>query len=379
MSDEAPDPYRTTAVRMAEAATAWLDSLPAPARALAVRPFESADRTAWYYTPTARQGLALAAMDGNQQRLAMRLLATGLSRGGYATAATIIGTENILDLFENFRSGPYPGLAHPSRWRDPQRYIFAVFGAPSDPTWGWRIGGHHVALHYVITDGRLATPTPCFFGADPAEAPGVGSVLFRPLAGEEDLGRELLYLLNPEQRKQAIISPRAPFDIVQSNRPRIEDGVLPKELGQIFSVPQPDASGAAFARMRERLEAEFTPDDYEAHRYSVTPKGLPGRDMNAGQRDALAALIHQYVDRMPDELAAAEIARLEALGLDQVHFAWAGGAERKQAHYYRLQGPRFLVEYDNVQNGANHIHAVWRDPEGDFGYDVLAAHYAAAH
>ena len=379
MTTGIPDPYRTTAEQMAEVATAWLDSLTPDQRLIGTRSFDDADRTAWYYTPTRREGLALAGMDGVQQRLAHRLIASGLSRGGYATASTIIGTENILDMNEGWRGGPYPGVPHPSRWRDPQRYYVTLFGTPGDARWGWRVGGHHIAFSYAIVDGRLATPTPAFFGADPAEAPGVGAMVFRPLAAEEDLGRELLHLLDAGQRERAVISSRAPFDLVQSNRPRIEDGVLPKSLGAIFSVDQGEASNSAFERMRSRVEADFTDADREAHRYSLVPKGLAAAQMTGGQRDALLTLIRQYIERMPDELAAAELARIEVLGIDGIHFAWAGGLERRQPHYYRLQGPRFLVEYDNVQNGANHVHAVWRDPEGDFGYDVLAAHYAAAH
>ena len=367
------------ATTMADHATDFLASLDDRQLAKARLPLsDEAELSTWYYTPTVRRGLPLNEMTGRQQRLAHQLLASGLSKHGYATAATIIGLDNVLDAIEGWRNGPYPGGDAETRGRDPGMYFFTVFGDPASGTWAWRVGGHHVSVHRTIVDGRLVASTPIFFGADPADHEAMGGVLVRPLAGEEDRGRALVHMLDDAQRTAAVISPRAPFDIVQSNRPSIEDGALPFGLGDIFSVRRP-ALDNAFARMRAGIEQDFTPADHEAHRYDAAhPKGLRAGSMSPPQRDALADLVALYIDRLPDEAAEAESAQLRA-SFEDLHFAWAGSLERHQPHYYRIQGPRFLVEYDNVQNNANHIHAVWRDPVGDFGRDILAHHHATAH
>lgn len=346
-----PHATRVLVERMAEAATDWLASLAADQRRKAAYDFPANDeRTIWYYTPTEQGGLPLVEMDPVQQRLAHRLVATGLSAPGYVAAATIMGLENVLDAVEGWRS-TFHGRAVPHRGRDPLLYFVSVFGQPGSASWGWRLGGHHISLHYAIVDGRIASPTPLFFGANPAESHLVGPGLLRPLAGEEDLGRELLRALDAEQLAAAVLAPVAPADIVQANRSTVEPGALPR-----------------------------SPDEYQAAlRYEPTPKGLAATRMTAGQRDVLAAVIRQYVDRLPEEIADLHRARVTGPALEAMHFAWAGGREHGQPHYYRIQGPRLLIEYDNTQNDANHIHAVWRDPEGDFGEDLLAEHYRHAH
>jgi hypothetical protein len=131
--------------------------------------------------------------------------------------------------------------------------------------------------------------------------------------------------------------------------------------------------------MQAEVERDFTPADFEAHRFDInTPKGIHAATLSESQRDGFRELLRVYIERLDDDTAAAEWSRV-APSLGELHFAWAGGLERKQPHYYRIQGPRLLIEYDNVQNNANHIHAVWRDPEGDFGRDILAEHHALAH
>lgn len=225
----------------------------------------------------------------------------------------------------------------------------------------------------------MIAPTPVFFGANPAASP-LGMGLLRPLAGEEDLARELLHSLDTAQRAVAVISKAAPFDIVQSNRPRVEDGAQPEWISRVFNGLPDDATAERLTVMQNALDSgqAMTDADREAARYSLAPKGLPASALSAAQRVILEALLREYTERLPEPLAEAERARLFGI-LPELHFAWAGGLERKQPHYYRLQGPRVLIEYDCVQNDANHSHTVWRDPEGDFGRDLLAEHYAAAH
>ena len=367
-----------TADGMAQAAIAFLATLGPEQRGRALRPLDDeAERRHWNYAPMAREGLPLLAMTPLQQQAAHRLAASGLSRSGYVTAATIMGLENILDAREQWEGGRLGVDVGSERWRDPLIYFVTIFGEPGAELWGWRFEGHHVSLHFTIAGGEVISPNPTFFGANPAEAEFGGAGRLRPLAGEEDLGRELLLTLDEGQRAAAVISAAAPPDVVQSNRPQVEDGVLPIPTSQLMGLPSDDV-------WEERARAEraglgFGPTEEAALRYSSTPKGLAGAAMSDAQRDLLGTLVAQYLDRLPDDLADTQAEGVAARGLEAMHFAWAGGAQPGEPHYYRLQGPRFLVEYDCTQNGANHIHAVWRDPEGDFGEDLLARHYAEHH
>lgn len=359
------------AQRMGEAAVTFLASLTPEQRAQATFPFtDQEERTRWFYTPNPRNGLPLAAMDRDQQRLAHQLVATGLSRAGYVTASTIIGLEATLDYLE--------GWKRPGRGRDPLLYYVSIFGEPSDRgAWGWRFEGHHISLNYTIAGGRIVAPTPTFFGSNPAEVPLGGTSVLRPLAGVEDLARELVQALGDEQRATAILAPVAPPDIVTGNRPHVVEDALP--------LPTPVLSGAPLTEdLQRETEAQWramglAPEHLEAIAYSSTPRGLAAERMSAAQREILEALIREYVNRMPEELAEIELNRLTQAGIEGIHFAWAGGIEPRQPHYYRLQGPRFLVEYDKTQNNANHTHSVWRDPDDDFGARLLARHYAASH
>ena len=366
--------------RMTEAATNWLASLSSDQRRKAVFPFPEDDqRTLWYYTPTEQGGLPIVEMDPIQQRLAHRLIATGLSGPGYVTVATIMGLENVLDAREGWKAF-YPGRATPNRGRDPLLYFVSIFGEPGAEHWGWRLGGHHISVSHTIVDGLIASPTPLFFGANPAESRFVGPGRLRPLAGEEDLGRELLHALNTDQKQLALLTEIAPTDIVQSNRPQVEVGALPKSATRLFGRTVPNSDVNAFLQTDGNDDGrELVEPHHEAVRYEQTPKGVPATGLSIGQREILIALLRQYVDRLPEELAEIHRTRLTSQVLDAIHFAWAGGSEPGDKHYYRLQGPRLLIEYDNTQNDANHIHAVWRDPEGDFGVDVLAEHYRHAH
>ncbi len=367
------------AQRMTDAATAWLDRLDGEQRAAAQFPWPSEEeRRRWYYTPTDHGGLALAGMRAAQQSLAMQLLAAGMSRAGFVTASTIIGLENVLDQAGGWNVG-----WERERGRDPQLYWLRVFGEPGmDRPWSWRFGGHHVSVQYLILDGTVQAGTPCFLGADPAESPLLGGHLLRPLGAAEDLARDLVRSLDDAQAGRAVISPAAPVDIVGGNRSEIRDGDR--------LIPLPDVWRGEFRdpRLRERLaaahdEAErkagFGPEHHEAVALTTVPKGVPGADLTAGQQEMLRALLDVFIGRIPEELAEREAAKFAGDRIGGVHFAWAGGVERGQPHYYRLQGPRLLAEYDNTQRDVNHVHTVWRDPGGDFGADVLARHLAAAH
>jgi hypothetical protein len=356
---------------MGEAANNFLASLAADQRAKANIAFaDHEERTRWHYTPIARRGLPFNEMDRQQQRLAQQLVMTGLSRAGWVTAATIMGLETLLDGLEGWRTAVW--------WRDVQLYHVSIFDAPHDAQpWGWRFEGHHISLNYTIAGGQIIAPTPTFFGANPAEAPLIGAQTLRPLAGIEDLARELMHALADDQRAKALLTPVAPPDLVMLNRPYVVENALPWPTA---GIEDPEAVAAQFPSM-ERFcrERGVTLEDLEKVRYKATPNGVAAAEMKPAQREILQALIDDHIRRMPDELAEIELRKLHERGIDGIHFAWAGGIERRQPHYYRLHGPRFLVEYDNTQNNANHIHSVWRDPQDDFGADLLAHHYATSH
>ncbi|MET7999298.1 DUF3500 domain-containing protein [Amycolatopsis sp. NPDC005232] len=370
---------RGPAQRMVDAANAWLGSLDDRQRAAALVPWPSEEeRHRWYYTPTDHGGLTLQRMRPAQQSLALQLLATGLSHPGYVTAATIMGLENVLDQVEGWQVG-----WGRERGRDPQLYWLQIFG---DPTavgpWSWRFGGHHVSVQHLVLDCEVQASSPAFLGADPAESPLLGGHLLRPLGAAEDLARDLVRSLDDAQTDRALISPAAPVDIVGGNRPHIEDGDLLMPLPDVwrgrFTDPELARRVEAMHRGAEE-KAGFMAEHHEAVRLTRAPKGLAAIDLTGDQQQQLRALLNVFLGRIPDELAEREARKFADDRLHAVHFAWAGGVERGQPHYYRLQGPRLLAEYDNTQRDVNHIHTVWRDPEGDFGDDVLARHLAAFH
>lgn len=368
---------RAWADRMAAAAVELLDALDGDQRSAATWPFPAQDeRTAWFYTPTDHHGLALADLTAPQQQRTHRLVASGLSTAGYVTAAVIIGLENVLDHVEGWRAD-----FGRERGRDPQLYWVAVFGSPGPGrSWGWRFGGHHVSLNFTIVDGEVAGTTPLFFGADPASMPLLGPHPHRPLAGAEDLGRELVRSLAEPQLTAALLSPVAPSDIVTGNRPQVADGdgVLPLPL--VFRQPlaEPTVTLMRDAQANADELSGITADQLAALTFRTQPKGVAVDGFSREQRELLLALLDVYLHRLPDDVADEEHARVVA-GLDSLRFAWAGSTEPGRPHYYRLQGADLLVEYDNTQRDVNHVHTVWRDLRTDFGGDALADHYATAH
>ncbi len=314
-----------------------------------------AERTFWDYTPRARRGLSLRDMDRPQQQIVTRLLKTALSHRGLNTVSIIMALETILDARENF-ARPLPG-------RDVSNYVLTVFGVPDDrEPWGWRFEGHHVSLHYTISQGLVVSPFPLFFGANPRECELAGGLPLRPLREFEDGARELLHGLDTEQQGRALLTPHAPRDIMMGNRSQVEYGKPP-----LFAVhPWQRETGAS---------------DHDLQALSLEQKaaGIDARDLSAVQATQLIRLIRKYLECLPDSLAAAESRRL-GNPLDRpLHFAWAGSRILGEACYYRIQAPNFLIEFDNYQNDANHVHAVWRDPANDFGRDLLARHYAVHH
>ena len=315
-----------TAQRMAEAATTFLAALAPDQRQQARLAVDDEERLNWHYIPKARRGLSFKEMDTSQAHLAHALISSGMSRRGYAKAATIMSLEKVLGQLE--------GAGSRLR-RDSELYFVTVFGTPGDrEPWGWRVEGHHVSLNFLVLDGQQIASTPNFLGANPARVPGGDLAGLRVLAAEEDLARHLLAALDEPRRRRVLFLPDAPADILT------------------------------------RAERHVHRDD---------PAGLPAAEMADEQRRRLQNLVNEYVSRMPADIADTRLNRIERDGPGAVHFAWAGTVEAGGPHYYRLQAPSFLVEYDNTQNNANHVHTVWRDFEGDWGGDLLARHYARSH
>lgn len=346
-------------------ASGFCDSLPGGKREIAVQPFDDEKtRRTWFYTPRPRAGLALGDMEPQQSQWVRRLLASSLSEAGFNHVALVIGLEYAVDHFQGFLERTYGDLPG-TRMRDQGNYRLAIFGEPgSDSSWGWTFGGHHISLSYTI-QGNSISVTPAFFGGEPARTPMPGGQVFRPLGAEEDAARHLLSLLSLQQRETAILSPIAATDIVQMNRPRIE-------VGALYEIGGPGPGGQQL-----RDELGLGPDDDEAYRYSPEPKGLRAVDMNREQRDALASLVQVYFSHMPEAVGAEYASLLAPDRFEGTAFAWGGDDKYGNAHYYRVQSDRLLIEYDCSQDGANHTHSVWRDPIGDFGEDILQQHLAS--
>ena len=316
------------ASRMTAAASKFLESLSTGQRDAASFPFAGDERSVWNYTPVDRNGLLIREMDDGQRKAAFELMATGLSEPANSTAHQIMSIEKELGESEATVGG--------GNWtRDTELYWFSVFGEPGGgEPWGWRVGGHHVCLHYTIVNGELVTPNPLFFGSNPANVKHGPREGLRTLADEEDLARALVTGLDVDLKSVAVVDSEAPADI----------------LTKSYRSADPDAA----------------------------PAGLAYSRMNGDSREQLINLIRLYINRASDDLAGNVWSKIESAGFDGITFAWAGPAERWRGHYYAIKGSEFLIEYDNTQNGANHIHSVFRDYRNDFGEDLLAAHYAAS-
>jgi hypothetical protein len=364
------DPAATVAGAMAEVAEALLDSCTAQQRTSLLAAWDDGgDRVRWFYTPTDHGGLPLNAQRPAQQQMTMRLVAAGLSESAYNTVATVMGIENVLDRVEQWGSD-----WGRERGRDPGLYWLRMFGEPGADRWGWRFGGHHISLNYVVVGGRLVATTPCFIGADPARFPLLGGGELAPLSAVEDAARSLVLTLTDDQLRQALLHRSAPSDIVGGNRPRLGASVEMLHMNDPWlwrgTIDEPRLRHLADAIDRNAEDGSgFDAGDHRRLAIRPDPAGLAAADMTADQRAQLYALVAAHEASAPDGVLSKT-----PRSLDGVHFAWAGELAAGDPHYYRLHGPDLLVEYDNTQRNANHAHSVWRRPQSDFGFDVLAAH-----
>ncbi|MBI5775696.1 MAG: DUF3500 domain-containing protein [Verrucomicrobia bacterium] len=324
----AATPAQNAAAEMAAAAHHFLAALTPEQKAQATFELKNDERLNWHFIPkNDRKGVQYKDLTPPQRRLSDALLISSMSARGYSKAVTIMSLEDILRVQEAGKKG--------GNTRDPERYYFSVFGKPTATgTWGWRLEGHHFSANFTVVAGQFVSATPSFMGSNPGVVKDGPRAGLRVLGTEENLGRQLVKSLDAEQRKQAIYTATAPKDILTAAERKV------KPLG---------TEGVAAAKLTKE------------------------------QQTLLTRLIREYINRVRSEFAAADWQKIEQAGLDKILFAWAGGTEPGQGHYYRVQGPTFLLEYDNTQNDANHVHAVWRDFANDFGEDILKKHYTEAH
>lgn len=311
---------------MTRRAVDFVDALSAEQRRRTIHGFD--DATAWRdwrYVPRQRPGLPLKAMTETQRRRAWALVEAALSDAGRRKARGVVDLEGIL--------GELTGAVER---RDPDNYAFAVFGNPgSTEPWCWRVEGHHLSLTFTLVPGEGIGATPAFFGANPNQVPaGHPHTGLRVLAQEQDLAFALVQGLESEQRAAAVIADRS--------------------MGDILTGPGREQSLRA-------------------------PTGLPLARMNEAQRDGAMRLIGEYVGNMAVDLAETQFARIREAGIERLHFAWAGSLLPGKPHYYRIQGPTVVIEYDNSRDEANHAHSVWHDPQDAFGIDLLRRHNETAH
>ncbi|MBL6615884.1 MAG: DUF3500 domain-containing protein [Reyranella sp.] len=305
------------AQRIADQASRFLASLDDGQRRKVSIAFDAPNRLDWHYIPRSRAGLTLGEMTPVQAEAARSLFATVLNEQGLSLLDGVRLVEGVL-------------REQQGSFRDPDRYYVSIFGTPGRFPWGWRFEGHHLSLNVALPAAANIAVTPFFVGAHPAtvrEGPHKG---FRLLGASEDLAREIMTGLSESQQRIALIANRSFGDIVAS--PQRE-----QDLGQ--------------------------------------PRGLQLGAMDGAARQRVEALMDRFLGTLAPDLVTAQKRRVMEQGVDQFRFAWAGSLQRGEGYYFRVHGPVTLIEYDNTQNSANHIHSVWRDLAADFGNDPLGDHY----
>ncbi len=304
----------------------FLNSLDDKQKKITQLSFEDPSRNYWHFFPGTmvdRAGIRLKELNTSQKDLAFKLLKSFLSKVGYDKTLKIIDLERVLAELEGNKE-----------FRDAEKYHIAIYGNPEkDSLWAWSFEGHHVSLNFSILNDKVSI-APRFMGANPATIKSGSRKGERTLANEEDLGIGLINDLSKKQQEIAIFQNTSLNDIVTFNISKVEP---------------------------------------------LAPVGIKMEQLNMKQQKLLMELIHVYLSTMPIELANKRMDNLRSEELDAIRFGWAGSTVISNPHYYRIQGKTFLIEFDNIQNGANHIHSVWRDFEGDFGKDLIKEHYQKSH
>ena len=308
---------------MVDAIDAFLGSLTAQQRNNGTFDFDDEERFNWHFIPRDRNGVPFRSMNDSQRAAAHDLLQVFFSAKGYQKAEAVRGLESVLAEIEV--NGRFD--------RDPELYFISVFGTPGlDSNWALRYEGHHLAYNWTLVRGMGIASSPQFFGTNPAEVRTGGQIGTRVLSAEEDIARDLVTSLDSIQMSDAYIDIEVPSDIYTAAE---------QEIGPL------EDTGVSYSQLTSQ------------------------------QQLILIDLIEELTSTQPDAIAAARMRQIREDGLENIKFVWIGSRERGDAHYYRVQGPSFLIEYDNTQNDANHVHLVWRDFTGDFGRDLIRLHYQA--
>jgi len=302
--------------------------------------FTDTSRLKWNNLPVglrARAGTSIGNMTNDQRKLVHRILSASLSSQGYLKATGIMHLDELINRFydslhvrKEINDTTY-GFVQKLLW-SPRNYFFAFFGSPADKQWGYKLEGHHLSLNFTFVGDQLSV-TPLFVGTDPAEYLRSEYAGWRVLGQEEDLGLKLIATLTEQQKKKAIHSTEVPADIITS------------------------------AESGKRL---------------VDNWGIRGAELDKKQKEILQSIIREFVFNLEYDKAVLEYDKIIKAGIDRVYFGWIGGFEEKQAHYFVLNGPTFLIEFDNnggPRRSANHIHAIWREKGNEYGEDVLKSHY----
>jgi hypothetical protein len=307
-------------------ATKFLNSLSEDQKGKTLLPFDDQSKSKWHYLPAAswsRPGIQLHELEPAQKELLFNLLKASLSDTGYAKTKQIIELENVL-----------AEISGNPNYRDPEKYHVAFYGDPQkNDLWAWSFEGHHISLNFTVADDKISI-APRFMGANPAtilSGPKKGE---RTLHREEDLGLKLIGALSDPQKNKAIFQSSAPRDIVTANSSEVDP---------------------------------------------LKPVGIAMKELNKDQQLILNELIYEYLSTIPADLAKTRLEKLRTEEWSEIRFGWAGSITIGKPHYYRIQGKTFLIEFDNTQNNANHIHSVWRDFDGDFGRDLIREHYQHSH
>lgn len=305
----------------------FLGTLSPELKSRAQYPFDDAERFTWNFVPIKRNGLTFYDFSDKQREAAMTLLKSSLSEQGYQKAIAIIALENILKVVEK--------RALDDHYRDPMNYHFTVFGTPDvSKPWGWRFEGHHLSLNFTLLNGNIVSSTPSFFGANPGIVKEGESKGQQVLKQETKLGFELVNSFSSDDLKTVLISETAPAEIITGNTRK--------------AVP-------------------------------LSPAGLSFKNMNVTQQKIMLQLLDVYVQNYVFGFSSKLMEKIKKAGIENLSFAWAGSLTPGIGHYYRIQGPMLLIEYDNTQGNANHVHTMVRDLNDDFAEDILREHYDKEH
>lgn len=320
-------PAEAQQLNLVAAATNFLNSLDDQQKALTQFEFTDVERFDWHYIPKSRLGITFHELTPGQRDAALELLRVSVSGQGFAKATAIMQLDSVLKALE--------GRPADDHFRDPLNYHFSVFGTPSntDP-WGWRLEGHHLSLNFCSLDGQIGSATPTFYGSNPATIPRGPERGKMILKQESDLGFTLVNSLTANQRKEAMIADSAPPDMITKND---------RSVGML------------------------------------SPRGIPYSHLTDDQKRTFMNLLNVYLGNYEFGFADRFLEKIKKAGIDSLSFGWAGSLQPGAGHYYRIESPVLLIEFDNTQNDANHIHTVVRDLTNDWGGDILREHYALEH